>query len=128
MAKGIGLHENRTRVIFHLPLCDIKEEKAANAVLMFLKSQHEGKAGIKGFTHSVLRPAVFRGWWWSMRADDWAEDPIVLVFVDYKIDFSGLELSEKVKELKKPLRYWYRYYGKPQEEIWVVAHQVMRFD
>ena len=128
MAKGIGLHENRTRVVFHLPLGDTKEEQAANKVLKFLKSQHEDDSGVKGFTHSAFRPAVFRGWWWSDPADDWCDDPIVLVFVDYRIDFGDLRLSQKIKELKKTIRYWYRYFGKPQEEIWVVAHQVMRFD
>jgi hypothetical protein len=128
VAKGVGLHENRTRIVFNLPLGDIKEEKAANRVLDFLKSQRQADPAVSGFTHSVFRPAVFRGWWWSPQADDWCDDPIVLVFVDLKMDFGDLRLSQKIKELKKTIRALYRNFGKPQEEIWVVAHQVMRFD
>ena len=128
MAKSIGLHEHRTRVVLHLPLNDTQEEKAANQILWFLQEQRKEASGVKGFTHSVLRPAVFRGWWWSAKEKSWCQDHIVLLLVDYKIDFSDILLPKVVKELKKAIRYWYRYYGRPQEEIWVVAHQVFRFD
>jgi hypothetical protein len=128
VAKGVGLHESRTRVVFHLPLGDFAEEQAANKILKFLKSKRRQASGVKGFTHSIFRPAVFRGWWWSHDAKNWCDDPIVIVMVDFMIDFSDLKLSQKIKVMKGVIRQWYRHYGKPQEEIWVVAHQVMRFD
>ncbi len=110
------MHENRTRIVFNLPLGNIKEEKAANRVLDFLKSQRQADPAVNGFTHSVFRPAVFHGWWRSPEADDWCDDPIVLVFVDLKMD-GDLRLSQKIKEWKKTIRSWYRYFGRPQEEI-----------
>lgn len=128
MAKRIGLHENRTRVMFHLPLNDTKEEKAANKVVQYLQSQKQEDGGVKGFTHSVFRQTVFRGWWWSQATEQWCQDQIVLFMVDLKIDFADQRLSAQIRELKKTIRHWYRYFGKPQEEIWVVAHPITRFD
>lgn len=37
-------------------------------------------------------------------------------------------LSAKVTELKRTIRKWYRHYGSPQEEGWVVAQPLIRED
>jgi hypothetical protein len=36
------------------------------------------------------------------------------------------ELSQQVAALEHTIRKWYRHYGSPQEEIWVVSHAIMR--
>ncbi len=46
-AKGIGLYEERTRVICHLPLNNAKEEKALLRVLRYLKEQRKEPIGVQ---------------------------------------------------------------------------------
>ncbi len=126
VAKHRGLYEVRTRIISNLPVNDELEEKAFFKFIDFLKKQKE--IGVQGYTHSALRPAVFRGYWWSEKLDNWVPDNIVLCIVDYKLSFSDQELSGKIKELKETIRKWYRHFGSPQEEVWVVAQQIIRQD
>ncbi len=126
--KGIGLHEDRVRVVCHLPLNHRQEEKAVLLVLGYLKEQRKEAVGVKGFAHSELRPAVFRGFWWDKKKRDWVEDKIALCIIDYRLDFSDPRLSTKVEELKDTIKSCYRRCGLPQQEIWVVAHHVLRQD
>ena len=68
--KRLGLHEVRTRVICHLPVNDEQEEKAFFKVITYLQTQQQQAVGVQGYTHSALRPTVFRGYWWSEELND----------------------------------------------------------
>jgi hypothetical protein len=123
-----GLHEVRTRVTCHLPVGRYQEEMAFFKVIAYLDQQRDEGIGVNGYTHSILRPAVFRGYWWPTGANEPVRDEIVLLLVDYLLDFSDQRLSAKVAELKRTVRKWYRHHGSPQEEFWIVAQQVIRQD
>ena len=54
-------------------------------------------------------------------------EPVVLCFVDYKVNFNDQELTRILAELKNEISTAYaKFTGKPQEEYWVVAHHVVR--
>jgi hypothetical protein len=127
-SKGRGLHESRTRVMCHLPVNNAPEEKAFFKVLSYLRGLKDQGIGVTGFTTSASRPAAFHGWWWSDDHDQWVRDDQVLCFVDYHLAFDDPTLSEHVEDLKRIIRKWYRLYRSPQEEVWVVAYQVIRQD
>jgi hypothetical protein len=127
-AKGQGLHEVRTRVICHLPVNSGQEEKAFFKVLSYLRGLKDQGLGVSGWTTSTLRPAAFHGWWWSDDRQEWVRDDLVLCFVDYRMSFDDPSLSERVAELKHTIRKWYRLHRSSQEEVWVVACQVIRQD
>ena len=127
-AKRKGLYEVRTRVTCHLPVNNQQEERALVKVIAYIRAQREQGLGVSGYTVSAMRPAAFQGWWWSDTTREWVADDIVLCLVDYQIRFNDPRLSAKVKELKRTIRKWYRHYGSPQEEVWVVAQQLIRED
>ncbi len=125
---GIGLHEERVRVTCHLPINTLSEETAVDGVLDYLKSLRAKPFGVKGFTRSQMRPATFIGYWWSSLKRRWVVDKLVVLTIDYKLDFSDLLVSREIKSLKEEIRNCYRECGSPQEEVWVVAHQIYRQD
>ena len=123
-----GLHEVRTRVMCNLPLNNAREEKALFQIVEYLNELRHQGIGVTGYTYSETRPVVFHGFWWSEGAAEPIHDQIVLCTVDYLLPFGSKELSQQVKLLKQAIRKWYRHYRSPQEEIWVVAHPIMRQD
>jgi hypothetical protein len=47
--------------------------------------------------------------------------------VDYKVSFGDRELTRILADLKKTIKEAYeRFTGKTQEELWVVAHHLVR--
>lgn len=112
----------------HLPVNNGQEEKAFFRVLSYLRGLKDRGIGVSGWTTSSLRPAVFHGWWWSLEREEWVRDDLVLCFVDYHLAFDDRSLSQRVEELKQTIRKWYRQHRSPQEELWVVAYQVIRQD
>ena len=127
-AKRKGLHEVRTRVMCNVPVNNGQEEKAFLKVLQYLNDLRHRDIGVSGYNHSESRPAVFHGFWWPDGAAEPVHDQIILCTVDYLLASGSEELSQQVKELKQTIRKWYRYYGGPQDEIWVVAHPIIRQD
>ena len=127
-SKRRGLHEVRTRVMCHLPVNNSQEEKAFFKVLSYLRKLKDQGIGVSGWTTSTLRPAVFHGWWWSEQWEEWVRDDLVLCFVDYRLSLDDPSVSERVQELKQTISKYYRLHRSPQEEVWVVAYQVMRQD
>lgn len=93
-----------------------------------MQVQRREPIGVKGFTHSEFRPTAFWGFWWDAGRRRWIKDKILLVMVDYRLSFNDERLSVKVEELKRVIRKWYRRYGSPRDEVWVVAQQVIRQD
>ncbi len=127
-SKRRGLHEVRTRVMCHLPVNNSQEEKAFFKVLSYLRKLKDQGIAVSGWTTSTLRPAVFHGWWWSEEWEEWVRDDLVLCFVDYRLSLDDPSVSERVQELKQTISKYYRLHRSPQEEVWVVAYQVMRQD
>jgi hypothetical protein len=128
VAAKKGLHEVRTRVTCHLPVNDAQEEKAFFQVIEYLDEQRSEGIGVKGYTYSEVRPVAFHGYWWPDDAEDPVHDQIVGCYVDYLLPSGSQLLSAKVKELKQTIRRWYRHYRRPQDEVWVVAQQIIRED
>ena len=126
--KKKGLHEVRTRVTCNLPVNNVQEEKALFKVVDYFNELRHQEIGVTGYTYSETRPVAFHGFWWPDGADEPVHDQIVLCTVDYLLGSGSQELSQKVKELKQTIRKWYRYFGSPQDEIWVVAHPILRQD
>ena len=127
-AKGLGLHEIRTRVMCHLPVNSSQEEKAFFKVLTYIRGLKDERIGVTGFTISNSRPAAFQGWWWSDDWKKWVCDDQVLCFLDFHLAFDDPSLSEQVEKLKKTIRKWHRLHRSPQEEVWVVAYRIIRQD
>jgi hypothetical protein len=127
-AKHTGLHEVRTRVTCNLPVNTGREEKAFFQVVAYLDELRHQALGVTGYTYSETRPTAFHGFWWPEGADRPVHDRIVLCTVDYLLESGSQELSRQVKLLKQTIRKWYRYYGSPQDEIWVIAHPIIRQD
>ena len=126
--QGKGLHEVRTRVTCNLPVNNVREEKAFLTVLAYVDDLHNQEIGVNGYTYSDMRMPVFYGYWWPEGATKPVRDQIVVCTIDYLLDFGSAEISGQVKELKQTIRRSYRQFGCPQDEIWVVAHPVLRQD
>lgn len=112
----------------HLPVTNSREGKAYFKVLSYLRGLRDQGIGVSGFTASTPRPAVFHGWWWSDERSQWVGDDQVLCFVDFHLAFDDPSLAQYVQQLKQTIRKWYRLHRSPQEEVWVVAYQVIRQD
>ena len=123
----LGAHEERTRVTCHLPLNNAAEEKAFKEIIAHLDRLRQENVGVDGYTYSD--PSAFTGRWWNTGAEGWVPDMISLLMIDFKIDLAdpAVSLAEKTGELKQTIRAAYAKYGRPQDEIWVIAHRVMRF-
>jgi hypothetical protein len=123
-----GEHEERTRVICHLPINNAPEEKAFKDIINYLEGLRRKKIGVDGYTYSD--PSAFFGRWWSTSPSGrgWMSDKITLLIIDFKIALTdpAVSLSEKITELKNTVQQSYAKYGRPQEEVWVIAHRVTR--
>lgn len=123
---GLGLHEERTRVICHLPVGHPMEEKAMMKVLSYVDGLRRTKTDVKGYTKSSIRPIAFRGCW---RGEDGiVEEDVVIVIIDYRLAFSDSRTPQFVKTLHEKVCNEYERAGRPQEVVWVVAQQVLRYD
>jgi len=126
-ATAGGQHEDRTRVVCHLPLNNAQEEKAFKDVIEYVQSQRRRRIGVEGYTYSA--PTAFSGRWWSLRKEGWLGDRIDLLLIDYEVELADkrVSLSEKITELKETIHAAYAEYGRRQEEVWVVAFPVTRY-
>jgi hypothetical protein len=122
-----GQHEDRTRVVCHLPLNNAQEEKAFKDIIEYLQAQRRKRIGVDGYTYSA--PTAFSGRWWSAQEGNWMGDRIVLLLIDYRVDLANVKvsLSEEIAQLRQTIRNAYAQRGRPQEEIWVVAFPVTRY-
>jgi hypothetical protein len=122
-----GENEARYRVVCHLPVNNAEQEIVIFEFLKLLKELKniEG-AEIGGFTMSRVESPVFFGYWWFQEQKKWARDKLILCYIDYKIDPDRQAVSEIIRQLKQSIEDLYRTYSNPEEEIWVVAHPVVR--
>ena len=128
MAPAAGEHEERTRVTCHLPINNAAEEKAFKKIVDHLDRLRREDIGVDGYTYSD--PNAFFGRWWNTAPanGDWMSDKIALLIIDLRIELtSPVSLSEKVTDLKTTIHQAYAKYGRPQQEVWVIAHRVTRF-
>ena len=112
----------------HLPINNAAEEKAFKAVANYLEGLRRKKIGVDGYTYSD--PSVFFGRWWGATPSEngWMSDKITLLIVDFKVALTdSTALSETITELKNVIQRSYVKYGRPQEEIWVIAHRITRY-
>jgi hypothetical protein len=125
-AGAEGQHENRTRVVCHVPLNNAQEEKAFKDIIEYLQAQRRKRVGVEGYTYSA--PTAFSGRWWSPQEGGWMGDRIVLILIDYRVDLANLKvsLSEEIAQLRQTIGDAYARRGRPQEEIWVVSFPVTR--
>jgi hypothetical protein len=124
-------YEDRLRVICHLPVTHPGEEKALKAIMNYLRRQRTRRLGVNGFTLSKYLPAAFKGYWYDEtkpKGKRWVEEDVVLGIVDYKLPAppQTVSLSGKIAELKMVIKESYDRYERPQDEVWVVAHPVIR--
>jgi hypothetical protein len=136
------VYEDRLRVICHLPANHHDEELAVYEVIDYLKGRKDDPDDpieISGFTYSefVAREGsrdaagggpIFQGVWWDCEKE-WVPDQIALLIVDYQQpdDVSRSSFLQAIVRLKQAIFDRYAENGRPQDEIWVVAHQLMRF-
>jgi len=137
--------EERLRVIVHLPVGHEDEELAVFETLDFLKQQKDDPAEpvkVMGFTYSAFvgsalalpgedgsKGPVFQGMWWDAALGGWVPDPITVLLVDYQRPPGVAQeaLFQTIFQLKRTIAARYRENGRQQEEIWVVAHPLLRF-
>lgn len=120
-------HEERTRVFCHLPVNNSEEYQAVDSAFSYLESLRTKPLGVKGYTHSAVRPPTHFGNWWSSSRRKWIREKVVLCIVDYKVGFNDRELTQVLTDLKQSIKAAYEHFtGMPQEEIWVVAHHLVR--
>jgi hypothetical protein len=131
----IGLYEERTRVVCHLPCSNEKHECAFQDILKYLRKHRTAAIPVNGYTMSTTRPVAFIGNWFgkpSSLSDQlnarnrWIPDKIVLLVVDYEINFSDQRLSRLVQDLKNELATAYSKWECPETDFWVVAQQIFR--
>lgn len=119
-------YERRSRVVIHLPLNNAREEMALAEVVRYLKGRRTSKVGVTGFTLSDYPLTSFTGLWWSSEQTQWIEDGIVLCFIDLLAETQAA-IDAEVGKIRQRIIEAYRVHGSPQEEVWVVAHPVIRF-
>jgi hypothetical protein len=136
------VYEERLRVLCHLPTNHENEEMAIYEVIDYLKARKDDPAdpiGVMGFTYSEFvvseeasgeagKGPVFQGVWWDPD-NDWVPDQIALLIVDYRRP-PGASLNtffQAIVRLKQAIAARYADNQRPQDEIWVVAHPLIRF-
>src|SRR5712692_10627336 len=100
----LGIHEERTRIVFFLPNNNPSEDAAINTVIGLLKQRRQpppGRGKIQGFTQSRSIPAAFEGFYWSSRLRRWIHDRVVLLTVDHEFSITDPRLHAEIDEWKQ---------------------------
>jgi hypothetical protein len=118
-------HEDRLRVVLHLPLKDDEQERAVMEVTKYIQQRcQDESSGVEGYTASQLWPPIFSGYWWDKGQS--FDDRIVIYLLDFKIS-PGVAPSQEIRKLKEEIADLYKRLSVREEEVWVVAHQVIRY-
>lgn len=127
----LGLYEERTRITFYLPEGRPDEAKAVASFITYLRSKRGTRRGhgrITGFTRTRTFPHPYEGWWWSTTRQRWVRDPLAVVVIDHELPIGDQRCQDQIDEFKQTAAKCYADAGRPQEEIWVVAHPIWRQD
>jgi len=90
---------------------------------------------VTGYTYTNPRPASFVGSWLgkpptveceSRVRSRWVPDKIVLLMVDYHLDYSDPRLTTVVSDLQAAVKVAYEINDCPETEFWIVTQQVFR--
>lgn len=128
MSAKRGIHEERTRLWLYLPHNNPQEALVFFQVIDLLQAKRTAVPPITGFTHSRPIPSPYVGWWWSDDQQMWIEDVLVLVVIDYERKIHDRNLPAELEALKQEMAQLYTAANSRQEEIWLVAHPVWRYD
>lgn len=120
-------HETRFRIVCHLPSNDEKQEAVVHEVVRHLQDR-SANPNFTGFTISNVFPPAFTGYWYSADENSWIADKIVLCTMDYRpTDCEAV--SRTIGNLKSRIGMLYSELAdQPEQEIWIVAHEVVRLD
>ena len=125
MSKNVGqprVRPNWVKLEFYLPVNDQLEMNAVKAVTVDVRELYNG------ITHSIERPAVFRGWFKSKRSKKWLPDQVCHVVVFVELDTSETEVDTHLQLICDFADECYlKNTGKVQEEIWVLVSNVMQY-
>ena len=127
----LGIHEERTRLVFFLPNNNTAEAEAILVIIDLLQERRRpprGRGKIQGFTQSRSIPAAFEGFYWSSKRRMWIRDNVVLLTVDHEFRITDSRLHAEIDEWKQTIANLYSDNGSPQDEIWVITHPVWRYD
>jgi hypothetical protein len=120
-------HETRFRIVCHLPSNDEKQEAAVRAVVSHLQDRSVNP-NFTGFTISNVFQPAFTGYWYSEDENSWIADKIVLCTMDYR-PTEREAVSRTIGDLKSRIGTLYSELADhPEQEIWIVAHEVVRLD
>ncbi len=120
------MREPKVRVTFFLPNNNQDEEDAVSAVVRYLKRQQTAAVPITGFTCSNIDEPGFTGTWWDGNAGNWVEDQVVYFIVDFPGNVDDVLLDDPLARLHKGITRLYAAVGRPQKEVWVIAHGAVR--
>lgn len=125
LMEARGRYDIRTRVTFFLPTAQASEEKAVYDIISYLEQQRTRRVPVTGYTHSRLRNAVFRGGWWA--GSDWVREGVALFVVDYGYPLGNRQLDRALGRLKQVIGGAYSRHGSPQQEVWLIAQEAIRY-
>jgi hypothetical protein len=102
----LGIHDERTRIVFFLPNNNRPEATVVDAVIELLKQRRRpppGRSKITGFTHSRSLPTAFEGFYWSATRRRWILDRLVLLTVDHEFRITDPRLHAEIDDWKQTI-------------------------
>ncbi|MFI5180622.1 MAG: hypothetical protein ACHQPI_04465 [Thermoanaerobaculia bacterium] len=109
----------RARVICHLPISKPEEEVAVLQILGHLQSQ------FKGLTRSAYYPPAFHGSWWDAENERLVSEDVILCMMDIEETEALPAIAFKLKGYISGV---YAARNSPQDDVWVVAHQLVQYE
>src|SRR5947208_315891 len=126
-ADSEGNVEHHTRVVCHLPCNKPDEIKVVKRFANYLEAQRKKPFGLKGYTKSVTTARTFTGYWRRSTRGKFLQENVVLFLIDYEHSLESQAMLDNLAQMKQFLQGWYvEFTGKPQDEIWMVAHPIAR--
>jgi hypothetical protein len=111
-----------TRVALVLPVNNRHERRAAAAAIAEVESR------FGGVTHSVLRPAGYRGYWVDPETGQRFVDQVAMVITDVESTPDDPDFVAGVGQLKADVLDAYNRVGSPQLEVWLLIHGISRVE
>ena len=132
-----GLHEERARIILHLPVSHPGEVQAYSEIINQLNNQRQLPAPtstVTGFTVTNLFPSPYHGYWWNdnVQPPKWEDEEIATIVIDYDLTLRDPGdipiLEQQLRNLKDFCLDRYQAAGRPQTLLWMVVQRIQRFD
>ena len=113
--------------MFHLPAALPQEAKVINKFIGFLEDLRNKPFGLHGFTASTLAPAAFIGYWRLSTRTGYSVEKVVLVIIDFELGLESDALRDRLASIKAEIQRLYKKHtGQQQDEIWMIAHPIVR--